>query len=106
MDEIIAEARKNGYTDIRLIHTNVTADNSIQRAASRAAATGRTVDPADIESRTYIDEVVDKFTNTEKGIKEIIVYDNNGSAPTEVSRFSPTAQTQEPSLNRKKVTVN
>ena len=106
MDEIIADARKNGYTDIRLIHTNVTADNSIQRAASRAAATGRTVDPADIESRTYIDEVVDKFTNTEKGIKEIIVYDNNGSAPTEVSRFYPTAQTQEPSLNRKKVAVN
>lgn len=106
MDEIIAEARKNGYTDIRLIHTNVTADNSIQRAASRAAATGRTVDPADIESRTYIDEVVDKFTNPEKGIKEIIVYDNNGSAPTEVSRIIPAEQTQEVGQKRKKVTVN
>ena len=88
MDEIIAEARANGYEDIRLIHTDVTTEHSIERAMSRAAATGRTVDPAFIESRTYIDQVVDKFSNGTKGIKEIIVYDNNGTEPVEVKRYN------------------
>jgi adenosine deaminase len=90
IDEIVAQAKENGYEDIVLIHTDVTTENSIQRATSRAAATGRTVDPAFIESRTYIDEVVAKFSDPQKGIKEIIVYDNNGSAPVEVRRFNPT----------------
>lgn len=81
IDEIVSQAKQNGYTDIVLIHTDVTAEHSIERATSRAAQTGRTVDPAFIESRTYIDEVVTKFSDPAKGIKEIIVYDNNGKKP-------------------------
>lgn len=82
VDEIIKKAVDAGYTDIQLIHTDVTAGNSIKRSFSRAEDTGRTVDPASIETSTYIDFLVEHcFYNQSLNLNKISIYDNNGSGP-------------------------
>ncbi len=89
VDEIIAQAKKNGYKDIKLIHVDITAENAIKRATTRFEETGRCVDPAfNTLKDSYISKVVENFNKPEKGLTELIVYDNNGSEPVRTVVYS------------------
>ena len=89
VDTIIANARAKGYTDITLVHVDVSTEISIKRSTSRAEATGRTVDPGRIETGTYVDRIVlHCLENQADNIKAVILVDNNGAAPEFTDSYS------------------
>lgn len=88
VESTIKEAHRLGY-DITLIHSDIKAQTSMQRAVARfeqgeVQSSGqkirRYIEPANVETGTYVDEVLSKF-KSHPLIKEVIVYDNNGMFP-------------------------
>ncbi len=87
IDSIISEAKLNGYKDIVLVHIDTNEENAIKRTKERAAKCGRAVDPEAIRLRKYIDEIVPVYQNPEKGISQLIVYNNDGDFPIQVKNI-------------------
>lgn len=88
LDNIIDEARDMGYKDIILIHIDTNEDIAIKRAEQRGKETGRTIDPAIIRDRKYIDSIVSTYKTPLRGISQLIVYDNNGKYPIKIEDFN------------------
>lgn len=87
LDDIIVEARDYNYQDITLIHLDTDEETAIKRAEKRGELTGRKINPDIIKDRKYIDEIVPTYENPNRGLSELIVYDNNGTFPVQVKSF-------------------
>ncbi len=81
MDEMISEAKRNGYSDIKIVHVDVKEDIAIERCKKRAEKKGLKTNTDYIKQRKYIDDIVETYKNPEKGVNEIIVFDNNSTFP-------------------------
>ena len=81
MDEMIKEAKRNGYSDIKIVHVDVKEDIAIERCKKRAEKKGLKINTDYIKQRKYIDDIVETYKNPEKGVNEIIVFDNNSTLP-------------------------
>ena len=68
-------------TKIKLIHLNVNEKTAIERCNKRASARGRSFSLKSILERKYLDKIVSTYSRPEKGISEILVFDNNGRSP-------------------------
>lgn len=79
LDGIIAEAKKYGYKNIIMFHINTNEQNSINRAMKRGEQTGRIIKPEVIKRQKYVDDFVSIYKNPDKGLSELIVYDNNSA---------------------------
>ncbi len=80
LDDVIRTAKNNGYK-IKLIHLNVNEKTAIERCNKRASARGRSFSLKSILERKYLDKIVSTYSRPEKGISEILVFDNNGRSP-------------------------
>ena len=81
MDQMINEAKRNGYSDIKIVHVDVKEDIAIERCKKRAEKKGLKTNTDYIRQRKYIDDIVETYKNPEKGVNEIIVFDNNSTLP-------------------------
>lgn len=79
VDDLITWAKNKGYS-VRLIHSDIDTNVSIDRVFTREAATEREVDPLAIKRSSYCDKIIDKFKNDQR-LDQIDIYDNNGSKP-------------------------
>ena len=87
IDSIINEAKRYGYKNIIMIHIDTNEENAIKRTQERAAKGGRVVDPEAIRLRRYIDEIVPLYQKPEKGLSQLIVYNNDGDSPVQVKNI-------------------
>lgn len=88
LDDIIDEARDHGYKEITLIHLDIDEETAIKRAEKRGQLTGRTIDPDIIKERKYIDDIVKTYENPNRGLSQLIVYDNNGNSPVRIKNMN------------------
>ena len=95
IDDIVEEARDQKYKDIVLIHIDTNEETAIKRALLRGELTGRKIDPNEIIARKYIDMIVPAYKTPLRGLSQIVVYDNNGSAPVKVEDVDLTSPPQE-----------
>lgn len=87
LDDIIDEARDYKYQEITLIHLDTDEETAIKRAEKRGKLTGRKINQDIIKDRKYIDEIVKIYENPNRGLSELIVYDNNGASPVKIKNL-------------------
>ena len=88
LDDIIDEALDYNYKDITMIHIDTAEDIALKRAEIRGKLTGRDINPKIITERKYIDDIVPTFTNPNRGLSHLIVYNNNGASPLKVKNIT------------------
>ncbi len=88
LNKLIQQAHAKGY-NIEIIHSDIKMETSMSRAVERYVKgelqadginTHRFVDPAYIERGAYVDQVITNFKDN-PFVREIILYDNNGTYP-------------------------
>ena len=88
IDDIIDEARDYNYKDVVLIHIDTDEDIAIERAEKRGKITGRRIDPNIIRERKYIDDIISTYNNPNRGLSQLIVYNNNGDSPVKTKNVN------------------
>jgi len=99
LDTVLEKAKQCGYKKIVMFHINTSEENSIDRANKRGMATGRFIKPDVIRSQKYIDDLVSIYQNPQKGLSELIVYDNNSKDFIEVEHFTMNGDKDESITN-------